>query len=121
MRATLFCLMIFFAGKDTLFSQSNGMLRRQALQSKMSKDWYSAAQYYQRLYFSDTTNIKIKYAYAENCRKALDNDVALRLYTGIAADDNGRRFPMTFYWIGQGLKIKGNYKQAKLWFNKFYK
>jgi hypothetical protein len=104
-----------------LVAQSNGMLRRMALQSEKSKDWYSAAQYYQRLYFSDTTNIKIKYAYAENSRKALDNEVALRLYLGIAADDNGRRFPMSFYWIGQGLKIRGNYKAAKIWFSKFYK
>src|SRR4051812_13381564 len=98
-----FVFFLFVFGAAGLFSQTNGMLRRQALQAEMNKDWYSAAQYYQRLCSSDTTNWRWRYAYAENSRKALDNEVALVLYAQIAAMDNGRRFPMALYWMGQGL------------------
>ena len=97
------------------------MLRRQAILSTRVKDWYSAAQYYQRLHFNDSANIRIKYAYAEASRLSYDNETALRLYTGIAAVDNGRKFPMSYYWIGQSLKTKGQYRQAQAWFSKFAK
>ena len=102
-------------------AQTNAMLRSQALQAEKNKDWYSAAQYYNRLYSSDSLNLKLQYAFAEACRLSYDLDLALRLYTKTAAFDNGRRFPLTFYWIGQILKNKEQYKEAKKWFAKFYK
>ena len=117
----IFLVLCFCALSQMANAQSNSMLRRQGIVAERDKDWYSAAQYYQRLYFSDTANLKLKYAFAETSRKAYDNEVSLRLYMQIAAVDNGRRFPMALYWSGQGLKTKGDYKQAKLWFGKFYK
>lgn len=121
MRAMRFLFLVFSFLPLVSFAQSNSQLRRQAILSARVKDWYSAAQYYQRLYFNDSTNIGMKYAYAETSRLAGDNETALRLYMGIAVFDNGRRFPMAYYWIGQGLKTKGQYRQAKQWFIKFGK
>ncbi|WP_317896916.1 hypothetical protein [Aurantibacillus circumpalustris] len=112
----LSCLCSFLAK-----SQTNAMLRSQALQAEKNKDWYSASQYYNRLYSSDSLNLKLQYAFAEACRLSYDLDLALRLYYKTAAIDNGRRFPLTFFWIGQLLKNKEQYKEAKKWFAKFYK
>lgn len=101
--------------------QSNYQLRSQIIEAEGNKDWFSACQYYNRLYYSDSTNLKMRYGYANAARLSYDYEVALRLYTGLAAIDNGRRFPLTFYWIGQLLKSKQKYKEAKKWFTKFYK
>lgn len=103
------------------FSQTNQMLRSQAIAAEKDKDWYGAEQYYNRLYFADSTNLKVQYAYAEAARLAYDLDVAFYLYSKMARIDNGRRFPLTFYWLGDLLKHKQNYKEAKKWFTKFYK
>lgn len=102
-------------------AQNNSMLRSQALAAERNKDWYGAAQYYARLYGNDSLNLKVQYAFAEASRLSYDMPMALYLYTKTAALDNGRRFPLTFYWIGQILKGKGQYKEAKKWFTKFYK
>jgi hypothetical protein len=102
-------------------AQNNQQLRSQIMAAEKNKDWYSATQYYNRLYYSDTTNLKMQYGYAEASRLSYDVEIALQLYYRIAAIDNGRRFPLTFYWIGQLLKNKQQYKEAKKWFTKFYK
>jgi outer membrane protein OmpA-like peptidoglycan-associated protein len=104
-----------------LSGQSNALLRRQALESESAKDWYSAAQYYQRLYVRDSSNIKVQSRYAETSRLAGDHLTALRIYMKIAAVDNGKRFPLAVYWAGHMLKTKGSYKEAKKWFHRFYK
>mgnify|MGYP002780787079 CR=1 FL=1 len=102
-------------------SQSNQMLRRQAYEATLIKDWHSASQYYNRLYMRDSTQIKLQYQYADAARLNFEIPLALHLYHKVAALDNGRRFPLTFYWIGQLLKHKGEYKEAKKWFGKYYK
>jgi hypothetical protein len=97
------------------------MLRSQAIAAEKDKDWYGAAQYYNRLYSNDTLNLKMQYAFAEASRLSYDLPVALYMYYKTAALDNGRRYPLTFYWIGQILKTKGEYREAKKWFTKFSK
>lgn len=112
--------MVLFA-ETCMNGQSNATLRTQALEAEHHKDWYGAAQYYARLYPADSLNLKLQFAFAEASRLSYDLTTALYLYVKTAAIDNGRRFPMTFYWIGQILKNKGEYKDAKKWFTKFYK
>lgn len=102
-------------------AQNNSVLRKQAKIAEMNKDWYSAAQYYQRLCDNDTTNLKWLYSYAEASRLIFDVDVALRAYLKLASKDNGRRFPLTFYHIAQLYKNKELYKPAQQWFVKFGK
>jgi hypothetical protein len=102
-------------------AQTTQQLRTQVTESEKNKDWYSAFQYYSRLYPRDSTNLKLQYRFAEASRLCYELDVALYFYNRIARIDNGSRFPLTFYWIGQILKSKQRYKDARKWFNKFYK
>jgi hypothetical protein len=101
--------------------QTNQMLNTFAEEAMHDKDWHSAYQYYQRLFARDSSNIRVKYAYAEAARLDLDINTALRQYRQVVAYDNGRRFPLSVYWIGELLKIKKQYKDASGWFRKFYK
>jgi hypothetical protein len=119
-RDSILIILVFFScgfGK----AQTNQLMRTQANEAMMNKDWYAAQQYYQRLYFRDSTNLKIQYRYAEASRLAFDLEVALRLYLKVAEYDNGARYPLTFFWIGEILKHKESYKEAKKWFGKFNK
>lgn len=122
----LFFRSIFFAfilllTVNTSTAQSNQVLRKQALQAELNKDWYAAAQYYQRLCERDTTNLGWLYSYADASQKIFDLDIALRSFMKLASKDNGRRYPMSYYYIAQLQKTKVQYKLAQLWFIKFSK
>lgn len=102
-------------------AQSDKQLRVQADEAMRNKDWFGAAQYYNRLFNHDSSDIKLKYSYADASRLNFDLDLALRLYAKVIAADNGKKYPLAFYWTGQLLKTKGQYKEAKKWFAKFSK
>ena len=53
------------------------MLRSQIQDAEKRKDWYGATQYYNRLFYNDSTNIKMAYAYAEASRLNFDLDMAI--------------------------------------------
>lgn len=85
----------------------------------LQKDWFSASQYYYRLYFRDSSELELQYNYAEASRLNFDNDVALRLYQKVLrTEDADLKYPLCYYWIGQLYKQKANYKEAKKWFTK---
>ncbi|MES2681702.1 MAG: hypothetical protein V4635_17535 [Bacteroidota bacterium] len=105
----------------TGYAQNDRQLRVEAQQSMANKDWFGAAQYYNRLFNRDSSDIKLKYAYAEASRLNFDLDLAQRLYTKVIAEDNGKKYPLSYFWMGQLLKTKGQYKEAKKWFIKFSK
>jgi hypothetical protein len=117
----LYIVLVFFVAGNTLVAQSDRKLRLQAEDAFANKDWYSAAQYYYRMFNRDSSSLELKYKYAEASRLNFDFDVALRIYNKILAADNGKKYPLTYYWIGQILKGKGQYKEAKKWFTKFSK
>jgi len=102
-------------------AQNDRQLRIYALQAMADKDWFGGAQYYARLYGRDSSELSLKYNYAEASRLNFDIDLALRLYNRVIAEDNGKKYPMCFYWKGQLLKNKAQYKEAKKWFTKFSK
>ena len=114
-------ILIIFCCTFNVVAQSNRLLQAQANDAMLNKDWYGAAQNYNRLYFRDSSVVEVQYSYAEASRLNFDIDLALRLYNKVAALDNGKKYPLTFYWIGQLLKSKGQYKEAKKWFTKFSK
>ncbi|MCC6372333.1 MAG: hypothetical protein IT236_15120 [Bacteroidia bacterium] len=91
-----------------------------AKEAVIKKDWYVAQQYYHQLYKKDSSN-KIKFGYAEACRLNYDTDVAIKIYGKLAASDKGNKYPLAYYWMGQLLKNKQKYKEAKVWFAKFLK
>ena len=97
------------------------MLRSQATEAILNKDWFGATQYYERLYWRDSSDVNLQYKYADACRLNLVYDIALRLYLRINAGERSRKFPLTHFWIGEILKIKGQYTEAKKWFYKFLK
>jgi hypothetical protein len=103
------------------YGQSNRLLQAQADAYMANKDWYGAAQSYNKLYFRDSSDVGLQYNYAEASRLNFDIDLALRLYNKVASIDNGKKYPLTFYWMGQLLKSKAQYKEAKKWFTKFSK
>lgn len=102
-------------------AQNDRQLRIEARQAVANKDWFGASQYYARMYGRDSSSIKLKYEYAEASRLNFDFDLAIRLYTKVIAEDNGRKYPLSYYWMGQLLKGKMQYKEAKKWFTKFSK
>ncbi|MCW3077551.1 MAG: hypothetical protein JWO32_2160 [Bacteroidetes bacterium] len=114
---TIFVLL----GLNFVKAQSNRSMLLQAEAAMANKDWYTAAQYYNRLFYRDSSDVSVQYNYAEASRLNFDLDIAYRLYNKIAAVDNGKSRPLCFYWIGQILKNKGQYKEAKKWFTKFSK
>jgi tetratricopeptide (TPR) repeat protein len=97
------------------------MIQLQADAAMANKDWFGASQNYNRLFYRDSSDIGMQYNYAEASRLNFDIDLALRLYNKVALIDNGKKYPLTFFWIGQLLKNKGKYKDAKKWFTKFSK
>ena len=102
-------------------AQSARILRFQAEQAVADKDWYGATQYYQKLYRLDSTNLKLRYAYAEASRLNFDLDMALSLYARVVGPDNGAKYPLGYYWLGMLTKHKEKYKEAKIWFERFKK
>jgi tetratricopeptide (TPR) repeat protein len=101
--------------------QSNQVVRAQAFEAMQNKDWYNASRFYKRLYLHDSTNKKVKYDYAEASFRDGNIDQALRLFSGLAATDNGRKYPLAFYFLGESLRYKGKYKEAQQWYVKFNK
>lgn len=112
------CLLCLFG---SFVAQSDRKIRLQAEAAVLNKDWYAAAQYYNRLYNHDSSQVETKFNYAEASRLNFDLDLAMRLYGRVIAEDNGKKYPLTFYWTAQILKSKGQYKEAKKWFTKFSK
>lgn len=114
--------LFFFAITWSVFqAQSDRKIRLQADAAMLNKDWFAAAQYLQRLYNHDSSDIRLKYELAEASRLNFDMDLALRLYGRVIKEDNGKKYPLSFYWTAQILKSKGQYKEAKKWFTKFSK
>lgn len=119
-RIIIFSLVIFFSFQG-IKAQTNAVIQKNAEEAMKEKDWYAAAQHYSRLFSRDSSELTIKYNYAEASRLNFDLDLALRLYSKVVALDDEKKFPLAYYWIGQLLKTKGNYKEAKKWFTKFSK
>ncbi len=97
------------------------MIERQASDAMAIKDWFTAAQHYNRLFNRDSSDIRLQYNYAEVSRLNFDLDLAYRLYAKVIVFDDNGKFPLANYWVGQILKNKGKYKDAKKWFAKFSK
>lgn len=85
------------------------------------KDWSSAATFYGKLVSRDSSYVKINYNYAECSRLNFDLDIAYYWYNKVIAVDNGKKFPLAFFWKAQILQYKGQYKEAKKWYVKMAK
>ena len=83
------------------------------------KDFFAAAQIYNQVILLDSATLEYQYLYATASRLNYDNDIALYWYQKVFKADNGNNYPETVFWIGELLKSKSQYKQAKKFFTKF--
>jgi hypothetical protein len=110
LKKTYFYIFLIIVLAAVCHAQNDRELRLEARMAMTNKDWFGAAQYYNRMFNRDSSDIKLKFNYAEACRLNFDIDHAVRLYNKVIAVDNGKKYPMSLYWMGQLLKTKGQYK-----------
>lgn len=113
--AFLFTLVLCFPAH----SQNLKKLLKQGTEAMNDKDYFSASQIYNQVILIDSSNLEYLYTYATASRLNSDNDIALHFYEKIYKTDNAKNYPETPFWIGQLLKSKARYKEAKKYFNKF--
>jgi hypothetical protein len=102
-------------------AQSNKTLKIQAQTAMNQKDWYSASVFYGKLVARDSSNLDVNYNYAEASRLNFDLDIASYWYNKVILIDNGKKYPLCFFYKAQILQTQGNYKEAKKWYSKFSK
>jgi hypothetical protein len=109
---------IFFLIAISAAAQMKRLLKDRIAESWLNKDWYGAEQYLGRLYQRDSSD-KVTWQYAEAAR--LNNNMLLAhsLYARLSARDEGKRYPLAFYWLGHVLKAREKYGEAKKSFGRF--
>lgn len=120
-RRLIYSFCILFLIYTPIDAQSKRVLKFRADEAIAIKDWYSASQYYSKLYARDSSNLDIKYSYAETSRLSYDLGVALTIHISVTATDKNLKYPLSVYWVAQLLKNKQQYKEAKKWFMRFSK
>jgi hypothetical protein len=116
----LFLLMCFFFG-TSLFSQSMKQFLKLGAEAIENKDYSSAAQYYNQVILMDSSKIEYQLLFADASRLNFDNSVALHWYQKIYKKDNGKTYKEVPFYIATLLKGSGKYKDAKKYFDKYYK
>ena len=111
----------FFFIPNILFCQSKKTLYAEGQKSIDAKDYFSAAQYFNQLILLDSSQFIYQYKYAEASRLNYDFDIAYYWYDKVIKEDNAKMYPETPFWMATILKSKGQYKEAKKLFDKFYK
>lgn len=115
-----FAFFLFIFSLPSLsFSQSMKSLLKQGEEAMKEKDYFSAAQIYNQVILLDSAEMDYQYKYAEASRLNYDTDIAEHWYQKIFKKDNGKLYPETTFWLGEILKSKAKYKDAKKMFNKF--
>ncbi len=100
-------------------AQSLKSLLKQGEVAMKEKDYFAAAQIYNRVIRLDSLNPDFQYKYAEASRLNYDIAIAEHWYRKVYIKDNGRTYPEVTFWLGEILKSKAAYKEAKKMFNKF--
>jgi hypothetical protein len=113
----IFCLLMSLG----LFSQSIKSFLKQGSEAISKKDYSSAAQIYNQVILIDSSNIEYQLLFADASRLNYDGDVALHWYQKIFKKDNGKTYKEVPFYIAMQLKTNGKYKDAKKYFDKYYK
>jgi hypothetical protein len=117
---TLF-LFLFLSLTQVINAQSIKQLLKQGVDANSRKDYSSAAQIYNQVILLDSSNILYQLLFADASRLNYDNDVSLHWYQKIYKKDNGKTYKEVPFYIGMQLKTNGKYKDAKKYFDKYYK
>ena len=113
----IFCLLM----SSGLISQSIKSFLKQGSEAISKKDYSSAAQIYNQVILIDSSNIEYQLLFADASRLNYDGDVALHWYQKIFKKDNGKTYKEVPFYIAMQLKTNGKYKDAKKYFDKYYK
>ena len=113
--------MLCFLLGTSLYSQSIKQYLKLGSETTVKKDYSSAAQYYNQVILIDSSKIKYQLLFADASRLNYDNDVSLHWYLKIYKKDNGKTYKEVPFHIATLLKGSGKYKDAKKYFDKYYK
>lgn len=116
----------FFILTNLLFSitvnaQNIKQLLKQGISANENKDYASAAQIYNQIILLDSSNIEYQLLFADASRLNFDNSTALRWYEKVYKKDNGKKHKEVSFHMATLLKNTGKYKEAKKYFDKYYK
>lgn len=103
------------------YGQSIKQLLKQGIEANAKKDYSSAAQIYTQLILLDSSKVEYQLLVADASRLNYDNTTALHWYQKIYKHDNGRTYKEVPFHIATLLKNIGKYKEAKKYFDKYYK
>ena len=104
-----------------VFSQNIKRLLKQGAEANEQKDYSSAAQIFNQVILIDSSKIEYQLLFADASRLNYDNDMALHWYEKIYKKDNGKVYTEVPFHIAMALKTNGRYKEAKKYFDKYYK
>jgi hypothetical protein len=102
-------------------AQSIKQLLKQGADAMSIKDYSSATQIYNQIILIDSSNINYQLLFADASRLNFDNATALHWYEKIFKQDNGKTYTEVSFYIATQLKNTGKYKDAKKYFDKYYK
>lgn len=112
---------MFLVYANTASGQSIKQLLKQGIEANAKKDYSSAAQIYTQLILLDSSKVEYQILVADASRLNYDNETALHWYQKIYKRDNGRVYKDVPFHIATLLKNTGKYKDAKKYFDKYYK
>lgn len=116
----LFFILAFAVAKGS-YSQTTKQFLKLGAEAMSKKDYPSAAQYYNQVMLIDSSDIEHQLLFADASRLNYDNNTALRFYEKIYKKDNGKTYTEIPFYIATLLKSNGKYKEAKKYFDKYYK
>lgn len=96
-------------------------LLKQGIEANGNKDYSSSAQIYNQVIIIDSSKIEYQLLFADASRLNYDNEAALHWYQKIYKKDNGKVYKEVPFYIATLLKNTGKYKEAKKYFDKYYK
>jgi tetratricopeptide (TPR) repeat protein len=103
-----------------LGAQSLKSLLKQGEEAMADKNYFSAAQVYNRVILIDSATMDFQYKYATASRLNADPEIAEHWYQKVFKKDNAKMYPETPFWLGMIYKNEAKYKDAKKMFLKFY-
>ena len=120
-KKTIYLFILCFGMLLNTQAQSIKQLLKQGSDAMSIKDYSSATQIYNQIILIDSSNVTYQLLFADASRLNYDNATALHWYEKIFKQDNGKTYTEVSFYIATQLKNTGKYKDAKKYFDKYYK
>ena len=120
-KKTIYLFLLCFGMYVNTQAQSIKQLLKQGSDAIGIKDYSSATQIYNQVILIDSSNMTYQLLFADASRLNYDNATALHWYEKIFKQDNGKTYTEVSFYIATQLKNTGRYKDAKKYFDKYYK